>query len=80
MIKDIVMTYLQRVVFARTPRDFAEASTPPFINYGQELPPVILIFVIVLVYSSLTPIILAFGTIYFLFGYICYKYLVLYGM
>ncbi|GES81939.1 DUF221-domain-containing protein [Rhizophagus clarus] len=78
MIKDIAMACLLRVVVASTPRDFAESSTPPLIYYGQELPPAVFVFVLVLVYSSITPIILLFGTIYFFFGYICYKYLLLY--
>lgn len=80
MIKDIAMACLLRVVVANTPRDFAESSTPQLIYYGQELPPTVFIFVLVLVYSSITPIILLFGTIYFFFGYICYKYLLLFGM
>jgi len=80
MFQEISTAYFLRVFFANTPRDFAEDSTPPLIDYGRELPPVALIFVIVLVYSSLTPIILLFGTIYFFFGYICYKYLLLFGM
>ncbi|RIA95977.1 hypothetical protein C1645_756070 [Glomus cerebriforme] len=78
MFKDIAMACLLRIIFANTPRDFAESSTPQLIDYGQELPPIVLIFILVLVYSSLTPIILLFGTIYFLFGYMCYKYLLLF--
>ena len=65
-------------------QDFASKPPPPLerenLDYGQELPPVVLIFILVLVYSTLTPIILLFGTIYFLFGYINFKYLLLYGM
>ncbi|CAB4377235.1 unnamed protein product [Rhizophagus irregularis] len=78
MIKDIAMACLLRVVVANTPRDFAESSTPQLIYYGQELPPTVFIFVLVLVYSSIMPIILLFGTIYFFFGYICFKYLLLF--
>ncbi|CAG8632313.1 14778_t:CDS:10 [Funneliformis caledonium] len=78
MIKEIAMAYILRVIFANTPRDFAEGSTPPLMDYGQELAPIVLVFILVLVYSSLTPIILFFGIIYFFFGYICFKYLLLY--
>ncbi|CAI2170750.1 11292_t:CDS:10 [Funneliformis geosporum] len=78
MIKEIALAYFMRVIFANTPRDFAEGSTPPLVDYGQELAPIVLVFILVLVYSSLTPIILLFGTIYFFFGYICFKYLLLY--
>ncbi len=69
-----------RIFFSKTPRDYATATAPPFMDYGEELPPIVLIFVIILVYSSLTPIITLFGAIYFFLGYICYKYLLLYGI
>ncbi|KAF0519158.1 DUF221-domain-containing protein [Gigaspora margarita] len=75
---EIAYALLMRIFFAKTPREYAEASAPPFLDYGQELPPVILIFVIVLIYSSITPIILPFGAIYFFLGYLTYKYLLLY--
>ncbi|CAJ0755891.1 1875_t:CDS:2, partial [Entrophospora sp. SA101] len=75
---NLSVAWIMRVIYSRTPRDYAEASAPPFLNYGEELPQIILIFVIILVYSSIAPIILLFGTIYFFFGYITYKYLLLY--
>lgn len=78
-LSNVMLAWIMRVIFSRTPRDYAEASAPPFLNYGEELPQIIVIFVIVLVYSSIAPIILLFGAIYFFFGYITYKYLLLYG-
>ncbi|CAG8672498.1 16389_t:CDS:10 [Cetraspora pellucida] len=76
-LSEISFALFMRIFYARTPREYAEASAPPFLDYGQELPPVILIFVIVLVYSSITPIILPLGAIYFFLGYLTYKYLLL---
>ncbi|CAG8848442.1 34432_t:CDS:2, partial [Racocetra persica] len=38
-LSEISFTMFMRVFFARTPREFAEASAPPFLDYGQELPP-----------------------------------------
>lgn len=52
-------------MFAKTPRDYAEANAPPVINYGWALPPPLLIFTIALVYSVESPLILIFATIYF---------------
>ncbi|CAI2190942.1 16743_t:CDS:2, partial [Funneliformis geosporum] len=77
-LKEVAYTWTMRVFFSKTPRDYAKATAPPFLDYGEELPPVILIFVIIIVYSSLTPIITFFGAIYFFLGYMCYKYLLLY--
>ncbi|RIA85335.1 hypothetical protein C1645_782146 [Glomus cerebriforme] len=77
-LKEVAYTWTMRIFFSKTPRDYAKASAPPFMNYGEELPPMILIFVIILVYSSLRPIITFFGAIYFILGYMCYKYLLLY--
>nr|CAG8547931.1 1116_t:CDS:10 [Entrophospora candida] len=76
-LREVSMTLFYRLI-SKTPRDYAEANAPPFLDYGEELPPMVLIFVLVLVYSSLAPVILPFGAIYFFLGYIAYKYLLLY--
>ncbi|CAG8720203.1 15301_t:CDS:2, partial [Acaulospora morrowiae] len=75
---EIFSAWFTRTFLARTPREYAEANAPPFLDYGQRLPPIILVFVVILVYSSITPLILLFGTIYFFFGYMTHKYLLLY--
>ncbi|CAB4386826.1 uncharacterized protein OCT59_010400 [Rhizophagus irregularis] len=77
-VKEVAYIWVMRIFFSKTPRDYAKASAPPFMNYGEELPPMVLIFVIVIVYSSLRPVITLFGAIYFFLGYMCYKYLLLY--
>nr|CAG8538620.1 1798_t:CDS:10 [Entrophospora candida] len=76
-IKEVAIVISKRLK-AKTPRSYAYANAPPFLDYGEELPPMVLIFVIVLVYSSIAPIILPFGAIYFFLGYMVYKYLLLY--
>ncbi|CAG8739646.1 6504_t:CDS:2, partial [Acaulospora morrowiae] len=77
-VPEIFSAWLTRTFFARTPREYAEANVPPFLDYGQRLPPIVLVFVVILVYSSITPLILLFGTIYFFLGYMTHKYLLLY--
>lgn len=53
--------------------DFAELNTPPVISLGTIYPQALLIFLICLTYSVITPLILLFGTIYFGMGYLVYK-------
>ncbi|CAG8434972.1 7713_t:CDS:10 [Ambispora gerdemannii] len=75
---DVVSTLTKRLFIAKTPREYAEASTPPFLNYGIAYPRAVLIWVIILVYSAISPVILFFGAVYFFFGYFTFKYLLLY--
>ncbi|KAI9316332.1 hypothetical protein BX666DRAFT_227509 [Dichotomocladium elegans] len=62
----------------KTPRDHAENRAPWAFNYGTGYPPPLLIFIIVLAYSTISPIILLFGTVYFCIAYLVYKYQFLY--
>jgi hypothetical protein len=50
------------------------------INYGAVYPQAILVFVITITYSVIQPQIMAFGALYFGFGYVVYKYKLLFGM
>ncbi|KAG1464698.1 hypothetical protein G6F56_005028 [Rhizopus delemar] len=51
---------------------------PWSFNYGTSYPVPLLIFVVVLEYSCISPLILLFGTLYFSFTYFVYKYQLLY--
>ncbi|ORX83949.1 DUF221-domain-containing protein [Anaeromyces robustus] len=66
--------------FCKTPREFSNASDPVNIslNYGYHYTIPLLIFVIVLTYCCISPLILIFGLIYFIAAYIIYKYQFLY--
>lgn len=59
---------LYRTLFNLTPRDVEALYAPPAINYGMVYPPAILVFIVTLVYSVLSPLILVFGAIYFAFA------------
>lgn len=59
--------------------DFAELNAPPMLNYGTVYPQALLVFVITLMYSVVSPLILPFGAIYFGMGYLVYKYKLLFG-
>ncbi|GAN04213.1 DUF221-domain-containing protein [Mucor ambiguus] len=61
-----------------TPREYAENRAPWAFNYGIGYPVPLLVFAIVFEYSLICPIILLFGTVYFCFTYVVYKYQFLY--
>jgi len=65
---------------AKTPRDHAKLEEAPLFHYGFFLPMPIMIFILCLVYSILEPKILIFGLLYFIIGYLVYKYQLLYSM
>ncbi|KAF9213089.1 hypothetical protein BGZ59_005947 [Podila verticillata] len=63
---------------SKTPRDYAETRAPPELPYGVLYANATLGFVIILIYSTLRPLILVFGIIYFAVAYVVYKYQLLY--
>ncbi|KAG0055802.1 hypothetical protein BGZ83_007382 [Gryganskiella cystojenkinii] len=65
-------------ILSKTPRDYAEARAPPELNHGVVYANATLIFVIILIYSTLRPLILVFGAIYFALAYLVIKYQLLY--
>ncbi|KAI8889509.1 DUF221-domain-containing protein, partial [Backusella circina FSU 941] len=65
-------------LFCKTPREYAENTAPWSLNYGMAYPAPLLVFVIVLEYSTISPLILLFGTFYFCMTYFVYKYQFLY--
>ncbi|ORX90223.1 DUF221-domain-containing protein, partial [Basidiobolus meristosporus CBS 931.73] len=67
-----------RRLFCSSPRDYAELLTPVNIDYGWVYPIPMLVFVIVLTYSVMTPLILVFGVAYFSIAYLFHKYNFLY--
>ncbi|KAL4916086.1 hypothetical protein BDW62DRAFT_187170 [Aspergillus aurantiobrunneus] len=77
-----VLMYPINFLMARTPRDFAELSTPPTFSYGYSIPQSILILIICVVYSVFPSswLICFFGLVYFAIGNFIYKYQLLYAM
>ncbi len=67
---------------AKTPRDFAQITTPPTFSYGFYLPTALLVFILCLVYSVMPRgfLVLLLGCVYFSLGYLTYKYQLLYAM
>lgn len=65
----------------RTPRLFNEALyKPPIFDLGLILPQHILIFIITILYSSISTKILVSGLVYFVLGFYTYKYQLVYSL
>jgi hypothetical protein len=77
-----VFLYPINYLMAKTPRDFAELSTPPTFSYGYSIPQSILILVICVIYGVFPAswLICFFGLVYFTIGNFIYKYQLLYAM
>ncbi|XRM39739.1 hypothetical protein ABZX51_003081 [Aspergillus tubingensis] len=77
-----VAMYPINFLAAKTPRDYAELSTPPTFSYGYSIPQTVLSLIICVVYSVFPSswLICLFGLIYFTIGKFIYKYQLLYAM
>ncbi|KAG0233519.1 hypothetical protein BGX31_004812 [Mortierella sp. GBA43] len=73
-----VFVHIFQNIISRSPRDYAEARSPPEMSYGVVYANATLLFVIILIYSCIRPGILIFGVIYFAMSYLVYKYQLLY--
>ncbi|KAJ1954840.1 hypothetical protein EC988_002216 [Linderina pennispora] len=73
----ISLAVFRRMV-CRTPRQFADALRPNYIDWSFILPQPMLIFVILATYSSLAPFILVLAAMYYAIAYLVTKYLAYY--
>lgn len=78
-IGPILVQQFYCLFLCKTPRDFAEVYAPRMYNFGWGYPIPVFIFVVVLVYSIISPLILVFGVIYFAMSYLVCKYQLTYG-
>ncbi|KAI8062111.1 hypothetical protein BC940DRAFT_370479 [Gongronella butleri] len=78
LIGDVIVRSFWIYVLAKTPREISAARAPNSFNYGAGYPAPLLIFVIVLEYSTISPIILVAGLVYFCITYLVCKYQFLY--
>ncbi|KAJ3258734.1 hypothetical protein HK103_003328 [Boothiomyces macroporosus] len=66
--------YLFMRLFITTPREFLELSNiNSYLNYGWIYPFQILMFLIVISYAVISPLVLLPGVVYFAFAYVVYK-------
>jgi hypothetical protein len=59
---------------ARTQRQLDDGSKPPSLVWGQIVPPIIFIFLVVFLYMPIVPIVEIFGVVYFSGMYLVYKH------
>lgn len=72
--------FLLKNIFLKTPRDYRFFYyTPPVFDFGLNLPQHILIFIIILIYLVVSTKIVTSGLVYFLLGYLVYKYQLIYS-
>lgn len=79
LLGSLIVRGFYHLFLCDSPREHAENRAPWSFNYGTSYPVPLLIFVVVLEYSCISPLILLFGTLYFSFTYFVYKYQLLYG-
>ncbi|WBW72177.1 calcium ion transmembrane transporter [Schizosaccharomyces osmophilus] len=72
--------YLIRRSFAKHPQDYRKLEKPDSFSIGIYLPQPMFILMICLCYSIISPLILIFGLIYFIVGFLIYKYELIYQM
>ncbi|KAF1807073.1 hypothetical protein FB192DRAFT_1353694 [Mucor lusitanicus] len=77
-IGPILVQQFYRTFLCKTPRDYAEVFAPRMYNFGWGYPVPVFMFVVILVYSTISPLILVFGVIYFAMSYLVCKYQLLY--
>ncbi|KAJ1722263.1 hypothetical protein LPJ53_003305 [Coemansia erecta] len=73
----ISLAVFRRMV-CRTPRQFADALRPNYIDWSFILPQPMLVFVIMATYSSLAPFVFVLAFLYYVIAYVVTKYLVYY--
>lgn len=78
-IGPILVQQFYKTFLCKTPRDYAEVFAPRMYNFGWGYPVPVFMFVVILVYSTIAPLILVFGVIYFAMTYLVCKYQLLYG-
>ncbi|KAJ2311718.1 hypothetical protein IWW54_002486 [Coemansia sp. RSA 2705] len=73
----IFLAVFRRTV-CRTPRQFADAMRPNYVDWAFILPQPMLVFTVLATYSSLAPFIFVLGAVYFVIGGFVTKYLLYY--
>lgn len=57
-----------------TQRELDDAKKPPLIEWGRVVPPIVFIFLVILVYMPIVPVMELFGMVYFGLFYVVYKH------
>eukprot|EP00123_Amoebidium_parasiticum_P000769 comp11670_c0_seq1/m.6194 comp11670_c0_seq1/g.6194 ORF comp11670_c0_seq1/g.6194 comp11670_c0_seq1/m.6194 type:complete len:776 (-) comp11670_c0_seq1:261-2588(-) len=77
-IGPLIVSWIKLKFLAKTPKEITEAWAPGPTSYGTLYPELLLVFCIGLTYSTIAPFALPFCILYSGFGYLAYKYQVMY--
>lgn len=75
---DVLIRQLKKRFMAKSKRDFRRLDAPPSFYYPYFLSKEVLVFVIVVTYSIISPLILPFGLVYFLVSFFACRYNLIY--
>eukprot|EP00026_Physarum_polycephalum_P002639 Phypoly_transcript_02647.p1 GENE.Phypoly_transcript_02647~~Phypoly_transcript_02647.p1 ORF type:complete len:807 (+),score=114.51 Phypoly_transcript_02647:120-2540(+) len=74
----LIFRFVKHRFLSKTARQYRDAEIPPPFKYAETYTIHLLVFSILLTYSTLTPFIMAFGMLYFAMAFISNKYNILY--
>ncbi|KAJ8773907.1 hypothetical protein K2173_009338 [Erythroxylum novogranatense] len=73
-LKPLVIFHLKNVFLVKTARDREKAMDPGSVDFPETLPSLQLYFLLGIVYSVVTPILLPFIVVFFAFAYLVYRH------
>ncbi|PKU76974.1 DNA-directed RNA polymerase III subunit RPC2 [Dendrobium catenatum] len=73
-LKPLVIYHLKNMFIVKTDRDREKAMDPGSIGLSENLPTLQLYFLLGLVYAVVTPILLPFVLVFFIFAFLVYRY------
>lgn len=77
-LQSLIFKNFQKNFNSLTRRDIKKVEKPPCLNYGEEYPEALLVFVVASTYCVIAPIIIPFAYCFFSLGYLANRYLILY--
>lgn len=79
-LKPLVIFHLKNMFIVKTDRDRDRAMDPGSVDYPETLPTLQLYFLLGVVYAVVTPILLPFIVIFFLFAFLVYRHQVIFNI
>ena len=76
-LRPLIIFHLKNMFIVKTDRDRDRAMNPGSVDYPETLPSLQLYFLLGLVYAVVTPILLPFIIVFFLFAFLVYRHQVI---
>lgn len=73
-LKPLVIFHLKNTFLVKTEQDRVRAMDPGFVDFKETIPSLQLYFLLGIVYTAVTPILLPFILIFFAFAYLVYRH------